>query len=72
MDAILDAILKLMKMYEYRLKFHYYEIIIIPRELINNILTLGVAEPLFEPTIVSLLTHICGTWPQWVNRELYQ
>ena len=24
-------------------------------------------KPLSEPTMVSLLTHICVTWPQWVN-----
>ena len=25
--------------------------------------------PLSEPMMVSLLTHICVTWPQWVNRS---
>ena len=25
-------------------------------------------KPLSEPMLVSLLTHICVTWPQWVNR----
>ena len=25
------------------------------------------AKPLSEPMIVSLLTHICVTWPQWVK-----
>ena len=24
-------------------------------------------KPLSEPMMVSLLTHICVTWPQWVN-----
>ena len=24
-------------------------------------------KPLFEPIMVTLLTHICVTWPQWVN-----
>ena len=24
-------------------------------------------KPLSEPMMVSLLTHICGTWPQWVK-----
>ena len=28
-------------------------------------------KPLYEPTMVSLLTHICYTRPQWVNRRLY-
>ena len=26
-------------------------------------------KPLFEPMMVSLLTHICVTWPQWVKTE---
>ena len=25
-------------------------------------------KPLSEPMMVSLLTHICVTWPQWINR----
>ena len=25
-------------------------------------------KPLFEPTVVSLLTHLCVTQPHWVNR----
>ena len=24
-------------------------------------------KPLSEPMLVNLLTHICGTWPHWVN-----
>ena len=27
-------------------------------------------KPLSEPMMVSLLTHICITWPQWVNSSL--
>ena len=27
-------------------------------------------KPLFEPLMVSLLTHICVTMPQWVNNEI--
>ena len=26
-------------------------------------------KPLSEPMVVSLLTHTCVTWPQWVNVE---
>ena len=26
-------------------------------------------KPLSEPMMVSLLTHVCVTWPQWVNRQ---
>ena len=26
-------------------------------------------KPLSEPMMVSLLTHICITWPQWVKRQ---
>ena len=25
-------------------------------------------KPLSEPVVVNLLTHICVTWPEWVNR----
>ena len=27
-------------------------------------------KPLSEPMMISLLTHICVTWPQWVNAKL--
>ena len=27
-------------------------------------------KPLYEPMLVSLLTHICVTWPQWVTKSL--
>ena len=50
----------------------------VPRGPINNVPTLVrvVAwrrpgdKPLSEPVMVSLLTHICVTRPQWVNRSL--
>ena len=45
-----------MKMFEFRIKFH-------------GSFFLGVQltiKPLSEPMMVSLLTHICVTWPQWV------
>ena len=28
-------------------------------------------KPLFEPIMVRLLTHICVTWPQWVNTAFH-
>ena len=28
-------------------------------------------KPLSEPVMVSLLTHICVTWPQWVDKSIY-
>ena len=47
----------------------------VPKTPINNILVLVQImdwhrpgdKPLSEPMMVSLLTHICVTWPQWVN-----
>ena len=48
----------------------------VPKSQINNIPALVQImawrrpddKPLSEPMMVSLLTHICVTWPQWVNR----
>ena len=48
---------------------------ILPKVLTNNIPSLGQImawhrpgdKPLSEPMLVSLLTHICVTRPQWVN-----
>ena len=47
----------------------------VPKGLINNIPALVQImawrrpsdKPLSEPMVLSLLTHICVTWPQWVN-----
>ena len=47
----------------------------VPRGPINNIPTLVQVmawrrpgdKPLSEPMMVRLVTHICITWPQWVN-----
>ena len=57
-----------MKMHEFRLKF-------VPNGPINNIPSLVQImawrrpgdKPLSEPVLVSLLTHICVTRPQWVK-----
>ena len=62
----------LMKMYEFRLRFH---IICSLKGPINNIPALVQIigwcqpgdKPLSEPMMVSLLTHICVTRLQWVN-----
>ena len=57
-----------MKMYEFRLRFHW---ILFPWVL--SVLVQIMAwrrpgdKPWFEPMMVSLLTHICVTRPQWVN-----
>ena len=47
----------------------------VPKDLINNIPALVQImawrrpgnKPLSESMMVSLLTHVCVTWPQWVN-----
>ena len=39
----------------------------VPRHPINDIPALWPGDkPLFEPMMVSLVTHTCITWPQWV------
>ena len=51
----------------------------VPKGPINNIPALfqimawrrSVDKPLSEPMMVSLLTHICVTRPQWVNEPLW-
>ena len=63
-----------MKIYEFRLKFHWS---LFPRGPINNIPALVQKmawrrlgdKPLSEPMMVNLLTHICVTRPQWVNKS---
>ena len=50
----------------------------VPRYPINNIPSLFQtmarrrpgAQPLSEPMMVILLTHVCITWPQWVNQQI--
>ena len=48
-----------MKMFEFRLKFHWRLLLRAWRRPGN--------KPLSEPRMESLLTHICVTWPQWVK-----
>ena len=65
-----------MKMFEYRLKFHWS---FFPGGPINNIPTLVQVmawrrpgdKPLSEPMMVRLPTHICVTRTQWVNWVLF-
>ena len=72
-----------MKMFQFRLRFHWSLLFSLKnkpqwnlnRGLINNIPALVQImawrrpgdKPLFEPMVVSLLTHICVTRPQWVK-----
>ena len=61
-----------MKMYEFRLRFHWS---LFPKVQINNIPAMVQImvwrrpgdKPLSEPMVVSLPTHICVIQPQWVN-----
>ena len=60
-----------LEMYEFRLGFHKF----VPKVRISNIPAfvqimawrLPGDKPLSEPMMISLLTHICVTRPQWVN-----
>ena len=60
------------KIYEFLLRFHWF---FVPEFSNNNIQALvqimawhGPGDkPLSEPMMVSLLMHICVTWPQWVE-----
>ena len=62
-----------MKMHEFRLRFHWS--FFVPTVRIDNIPALFQImawrrpgdKPLSEPMMVSILTHICVTRPQWVN-----
>ena len=57
--------------------FNKFSLKFVPKGPINNIPALVQImawrrpgdKPLSEPVMVSLLTHICVTWPQWVNRH---
>ena len=61
-----------MKMYKFQLRFHWN---LFPKGPINNITALVQImvwrrpgdKPLSESMMVSLLTHICVSRPQWVN-----
>ena len=67
-----------MKILEFRLKFPWSLFVgskLVPKSLISDIPALVQImawcgpgnKPLSEPMMVSLLTHICVTQPQWVN-----
>ena len=70
-----DGIFKcmfLIKMYEFRLRFHWSLFLIIPIISIPTLVQIMAwcrsgDKPLSEPVMVSLLTHICVTRPQWVK-----
>ena len=63
-----------MKMYEFRLRFRR-SLKLVPKVPISNVLILVQImawlrpgeKPLSKPMMVSLLTHISDTWPQWVK-----
>ena len=79
MDAIskttFSSAFSWMKMFEFRLKFHW---MFVPKGPINNIPALVQImawrrvgnKPLSEPMLVSLPTHICVTRPQWVKQNV--
>ena len=71
-DIILNGF-SWMKMYEFRLEFHWLKFV--PKGPINNIPALvqimawhrSCDKPSSGPMMVRLLTHICVTGPRWVN-----
>ena len=59
-----------MKLYEFRLKFHWSLFLRVHKQYSNIGSDNGLApgdKPLTEPKMVSLVTHIRITRPQWVN-----
>ena len=55
-----------MKMFEFRLRFHWSLFPRVQLTIFQHWFRSG-DKPLSEPMMVSLLTDICVTWPQWVN-----
>ena len=63
-----------MKMLEFRLKFHwslFLRVVFNNNSLLVQIMAWRRSgdKLLSEPMMVSLLTHVCVTWPQWVNQK---
>ena len=61
-----------MKMYEFRLTFHWSLFLRVKSTIFPALVQIMAwrrsgDKPLSEPMMVSLLTHICVTRPQWVN-----
>ena len=56
-----------MKICEFRLKFHWSLFLGGPINNIPALVPLDADQPLSEPMMIILLTHICSTQPQWVN-----
>ena len=61
-----------MKIYKFRLRFHWC---LFPIDNIPALVQIMAwrrpgDKPLSEPKMVSLLTHICVTWPRWVKAYL--
>ena len=64
-----------MKRYEFRVKFHWSLFLRFELTIIHALIQImgwrrPGDKPLFEPMIVSLLTHICVARPQWVKSAL--
>ena len=63
------------KIFEFQLKYHWSKSV--PKGPTNNIPALVQMlawrrpgdKPLSEPVVVSLLTHVCVTWPEWVQLQ---
>ena len=63
-----------MKMYEFRLKFHWSLFIRVQLTALVQIMAwrLPGDKPWSEPMMVRLSTHICVTRPQWVTTRRYR
>ena len=64
-----------MKMYEFRLRFHWSLFLRVQLTKIPALVQIMAwrrpgDKPLSEPMMIILLTHICVTQPQWVNGQL--
>ena len=57
-----------MKMYEYCLRFHWSLFLGFELTIFQHWFSLVGAKPLFGPMVVSSLTYICVTRPQWVKK----
>ena len=71
MDAIFQttfwSAFSWMKMFEFRLRFHWSLFLRVQLTTFDHWLRY---KPFSEPMMVSLLTHICVTRPQWVKSYL--
>ena len=61
-----------MKIFEFCSRFHWRLFLNIPSLVQIMAWRRPADKPLSEPMMVSLLTHICGAWPQWVINDIEQ